>query len=353
MRGLYTAAWLEQYSQHIARRQKIDGELDVGKGFDLIAGTSTGGIIATALSFGLTPKQITKFYNKYGPKIFRNPYPIHWPFVPFWLLFRLFGPANNNKALKKALGEEFGAESLQQLFDRRGIMLCIPTINVGTNRLSVIKTPHGNHNRDNNLSLVNACLATSAAPIVLPLAAIDDPDSGECHTTYVDGGLCANNPILISLIEAQNMLGEQDRDIEILSLGTCPHPTGLNLSKGQTKRGLWGWKGGISALEVSTDAQSRALHDAALFLSKHLKYTANGQIRERKVTIIRPPQTEFSASDSKHIQLDRATRKARNALECRGKLDADNAAGAIASYSLDQLKILEKIFKDMKPMEVE
>src|SRR6266576_55466 len=49
-------------------------EKDTGKAaadyFDLITGTSTGGIVAIGLGLGLPAKQIMEFYSKHGPTIF-------------------------------------------------------------------------------------------------------------------------------------------------------------------------------------------------------------------------------------------------------------------------------------------
>ncbi|MBU6410221.1 MAG: patatin-like phospholipase family protein, partial [Verrucomicrobia bacterium] len=74
MRGLYTATVLDVLAKHFAARRGV-GALDIGKGFDLIVGTSTGGILATALAYGHPLKRVMDLYRIEGPKIFTDPMP--------------------------------------------------------------------------------------------------------------------------------------------------------------------------------------------------------------------------------------------------------------------------------------
>src|SRR4051794_37347292 len=64
LRGMFAAAVLA----------RLDEDLDIriADHFDLIAGTSTGGIIAIGLGMGLTPRDILEFYTYHGPRIFRD-----------------------------------------------------------------------------------------------------------------------------------------------------------------------------------------------------------------------------------------------------------------------------------------
>src|SRR5437763_665833 len=69
MRGIYTGAFLARLTDQFAR---IRGEsaLDLGLGFDLIAGTSTGAIVGCALAVGRPMTEIVALYREHGPKIF-------------------------------------------------------------------------------------------------------------------------------------------------------------------------------------------------------------------------------------------------------------------------------------------
>src|ERR1700730_19202618 len=62
IRGVFPAALLARLEQHL--------DAPIGSYFDLIAGTSTGGIIAIGLGLGLSAKDILKFYAERGPAIF-------------------------------------------------------------------------------------------------------------------------------------------------------------------------------------------------------------------------------------------------------------------------------------------
>ena len=71
MRGLYTASVLST----LAQRFSPSNQLDIGKGFNLIAGTSTGGILACALAAGVPIERVIDLYRNEGPAIFRDPVP--------------------------------------------------------------------------------------------------------------------------------------------------------------------------------------------------------------------------------------------------------------------------------------
>src|SRR5437762_14010774 len=64
IKGLFSAAVLAAI--------EADLNVNIAEHFDLIVGTSTGGIIALALGFGLRPQQIVDFYADDGAEIFRN-----------------------------------------------------------------------------------------------------------------------------------------------------------------------------------------------------------------------------------------------------------------------------------------
>lgn len=64
LRGMFSAA--------VLARLEDDLQLRITDHFDLIAGTSTGGIIAIGLGLGLTPREIVEFYAEHGPRIFRD-----------------------------------------------------------------------------------------------------------------------------------------------------------------------------------------------------------------------------------------------------------------------------------------
>jgi len=341
MRGVYAVAFLDALVAKAGSSHGSD-EVDLGKGFDLIAGTSTGGIIAAGLAAGKTTSEILDFYKTYGERIFRVSTPPSTLGLLFWTLRNLFSPANKNKSLENALDSVFGDETLEELYNRRGIALCIPAIAMSDHSCSVFKTPHHPENilqRDNQMKVSDVCLATSAAPVILPIASIFDPIK-QIHSSYIDGGLCANNPTLIALIEAL-MLAE-NRPIEIISIGTCPPAPGSVVKS--HNRGIFGWKGGSKALEVSMDAQASLTSHTARILIENLRISD-------RVKLIRPQASSIPCEMIDKIGLDRASKEAIDSLIGLAHSDADKLRGVSSKQENPNNKILTAIFKDLPQKE--
>src|ERR1039457_2901235 len=74
MRGLYTATVLRALARLMDERF-VKEEPDIGKGFDLICGTSTGSILACALAVGVPLHRVCDLYRKNGASIFPSPMP--------------------------------------------------------------------------------------------------------------------------------------------------------------------------------------------------------------------------------------------------------------------------------------
>src|SRR6476620_904344 len=71
VRGAITVAFLERIEQVLCKHLNKT-EVHLGDWFDLIGGTSTGSIIAGALAFGYSSKDVTRFYTELAPKVFRR-----------------------------------------------------------------------------------------------------------------------------------------------------------------------------------------------------------------------------------------------------------------------------------------
>lgn len=70
IRGAYTAAFLDGVETILREKGKLKEDESIASYFDLIAGTSTGGIIAAALAMGKDAASILALYEKHGAKIF-------------------------------------------------------------------------------------------------------------------------------------------------------------------------------------------------------------------------------------------------------------------------------------------
>ena len=342
MRGLYTAAFLDELARLFGEQRKT-GYLDIGKGFDLIAGTSTGGIIACGLAAGIKASEIKKLYREHGPKIFSNPIPEGRINLFRWAWSAREKAANSHPALREALERLFGQTTLADLYEERGIALCIPAVNMANHTSRVFKTPHLRRlTLDLKRTVVDACLATSAAPIVLPLAALRETDDPDHHSTFADGGLWANNPVLVATVEALQMV-KPGQSIEVLSLSTSAPPTGQDVLPTEANWGLAQWKVGLAALETALDAQSSGYNFIAGLLAPHLKCECR---------IFRYPPSPPSPQDAKFIGLDQASEKARSILVSLGSNDARTAYGeATREHPKPDGSFLKSIFDAMPGLE--
>ena len=339
MRGIYTATYLDTLERAFATRRGFPDGLDIGKAFQLITGTSTGAIIGCGLAKGISPAAMVNLYKTYGAKIFRRKLPSRpgWNFF-VQLLTRPKDLMLGNATLRGALAEIFDTTTICQIWDERGIALAIPAVNMGTYRSWVFKTPHDAHtnHRDDNCTLVDACLASSAAPLFRSLAAIASPQ-GQGNNIFADGGLWANNPVLVALIEALNILGDRDDDIEIFALGTCGKPEGDVIAANDVHRGLFKWKLGGEAAKISIAAQEFAFDFMVKFLVPHLK---------RRVRFVRFPSEKIPGAMLQYLDLDETRPEGLEALMAQARHDADMTNSQIRQGT-DQGKAIEALFNSM------
>ena len=226
-RGMFSAAVLARLEEDLGTQ--------IADHFDLIAGTSTGGIIALGLGLGLSPREITAFYTEHGPRIFRDR-------TRTRSLRRLLRAKYGREPLKEALSGVFGERTFGESTKR----LVITSYNMAADDVYLFRTPHlPTLKRDWREKAVNVALATSAAPTYLPAHPLDG-------ARLVDGGLWANNPAMVALIEAAGPLGVPLDDIRVFSLGTTTdvRRRGRRLDRG----GMLAWAG--DAVEVLMRAQS-------------------------------------------------------------------------------------------------
>jgi uncharacterized protein len=339
MRGLYSATVLDCFAKHFAAARNVKS-LDVGKGFDLIAGTSTGGLVACGLAHGLSPREMIDLFREVGPLLFRRPVPASRMGLLRWVVGTLRSAANSDESLRTALDTRFGSTTLEELFLRRGIALCIPCVNVLTGRSWVFKTPHSaDLTRDKRFKISDVCLSTSAAPIYLPLAAVDDPEDGRHQLILADGGLWANNPVLIGLIEALG-LAAPDQPIHVLSVSTCPPQQGEMASRGARHWGLLSWKAGTAALNMALESQSWGYHFMAFRLAEVLSEQG------RECHVIRVPHSSPAPAQAPHIALDNASDIALQILAELGRLDGD-VEGQKSRWAPNLAKMVRDMFFDM------
>jgi patatin-like phospholipase/acyl hydrolase len=205
IRGVFPAAFLAKLEEHLDK--------PIGSYFDLIAGTSTGGIIAIGLGLGLSAKDILSLYEEQGPSIFDQQHGVLGNFVRQRLRGALYwvGSKYSSQPLHDALVGILGERRLGESRTR----LVVPAWHPVLERVYVYKTAH--HPRletDYRMRALDAAMATAAAPTFLKPHMTDDA------IELVDGGVWANNPIGVATIEALGMLNWPADRLKILSIGT-------------------------------------------------------------------------------------------------------------------------------------
>jgi len=261
MRGIYQAAYLETFASRVCAAQGKPRQIDIGRAFDLIVGTSTGGIVACALAAGVDLSSVYRLYVNHGGDIF--PYQrlrATWGLGP---AIRALGCGlqRGDAALTRALSDAFGTLTLDDVYRSRGIALAIPAVDLNRHAPVVFKTRHLSrlNGRDDFRTLVDICRATTAAPILRSLAALREPGTAQTVAVYIDGGLWANNPGCIGMMEALEILndrGQTRRQIQLFMLGTLPAQGGEEIRQRALHRAAWGWAVGLRAISASLNAQS-------------------------------------------------------------------------------------------------
>lgn len=215
--------------------------------FDLIAGTSTGGIIALGLGLGLSAQEILEFYEKNGPNIFPKRRGLR--------LRQLRRAKYSQEVLRDALIKAFG----DRLLGESSTRLVIPSLNLETGRVHVFKTAHHERfERDYKERAVDVALATAAAPTYFPTHRLAN------GVALLDGGLWANNPMGVAAVEAVGLLEIPKGDVRLLSV-SCTEQAMTTADKSSAGLGVAYWARKLLAMTMSAQSSS-ALGTAQLLL---------------------------------------------------------------------------------------
>lgn len=227
IRGIFPAAVLAEFERHY-----LDGA-SAGSYFDMVAGTSTGGIITLGLASGLTAREINAFYLERGNVIFP---PVADDWLGSWIkrwngLRSLMKYRYDREPIRQLLGEVFGDRTLAQAETR----LCIPSFEGTFGDVYIYKTPHHpDFYLDGPKPMTTVAMATSAAPTFF------QPLADENHF-LVDGGIWANNPAMIAVTDALSCFDLARTNIQVLTLGCGEDP--YEFQSGKVKHGgLLPWK---------------------------------------------------------------------------------------------------------------
>ena len=248
IRGIFPAAVLADFEATLGPGASIADH------FDLAAGTSTGEIIALGLGAGKTAADIRDLYLHRGPHIF----PPVWDNVlgSAWKLFRnnvlnIGFNRYDRFALERALEEFLG----EKLFGKSTLRHVIPAFDGRFSEVFLFKTRHhGDYKKDWRMKMTDIAMATSAAPTIYRALATGG-------YMLIDGGVWANNPLMLAIAEAMICYDVPRERIKVLSIGCGDDP--YFVTRRMVGGGLWQWRkvigGAMRAQSLAATNQARLL----------------------------------------------------------------------------------------------
>ena len=297
IKGVYSARILQQFEAELQKRND-DPDIRIVDYFDLVCGTSTGGLIALAISLRTPMEKICRFYEEHGSKIFPSPNSLYRKIKQ-----TIFRGKYSDKYLKSIIEVFFEDHILAD----SNCLLCIPSYDFTNGTFALFKYDHkeGNLSRHNRLKYSDVALCTSAAPTYFPLAQIKE----ENNTQFVDGGVWANNPALVGFTEGIRYFvgeGKAYESMQILSVAS------LNINSGnppmlRRQRSFLDWSD--SLFDLSLVGQSEFCH---IFLNSLVGKT------NFPLEYIRIPSAQIASKQVSYINLDNASEKSINLMKQLG-----------------------------------
>ena len=243
--ALSGGGYLGLYSAEILARLEESAGRPLGRCFDLVSGTSVGGLLALAIASEIPVARVRDLFVQRGTQIFseRGRPRVWWTDV--WR--SLLKPKYDGTELRQVIEEVLGAETTLREARHRVV---IPSVNMTKGSVQMFKTAH--HPRfvtDHRRRMSDIAMATSAAPTYLALAEID-------NAYFADGGLVANAPDMCALHEASVFLDQKPEEVSILSIGTTTSGFSLPRSIGRNLGSLkWTARGRLFSTIVSAQQQ--------------------------------------------------------------------------------------------------
>lgn len=222
IRGMITVEVLKEIEDLLREETGGDKKFVLADFFDYISGTSTGAIIAAALSLGWSVDKIRTFYIKSGELMFDKA-----------SLLKKFKYQYEDKALKKTLQKEFGADTTLGSNELKTLLMMVMRNSTTDSPWPVSNNPGAKYNlreRDDcnlDLPLWQLVRASTAAPVYFPPEKVA---IGKHNFIFVDGGITTyNNPsfqtFLMATLGPYNLGWETGEDkLLIVSIGTGTSP---------------------------------------------------------------------------------------------------------------------------------
>ena len=271
IKGLFSAQVLAKFEEVFST--------SIAEQFDLICGTSTGGIIALAASANIPMSEVVKFYKEKGPAIFAESKKGFWGRKFLRIKQIAYHGKYSNEALKEALTEVFGDKKIAE----SSTLLCIPAFDIINAAPKVFKKDYNKFTEGDRMTYVDIALATSAAPTYFPIHHLEEHQ-------FVDGGVWANNPSLVGLMEFLYQFANDERfnGVDILSISSLEVAAGSVPKKERSSFIDWREK----IFDLFSVGQSKNIAklfeflDGKFIFPMHYVRVANGPLSEEHLKVI-------------------------------------------------------------------
>ncbi|KAK4722804.1 hypothetical protein R3W88_013037 [Solanum pinnatisectum] len=288
IRGIIPATILSFLESQL---QELDGsDARLADYFDVIAGTSTGGLVTAMLTAPdennrplYAAKDITPFYLEHCPKIF--PQKKCGLFAPIGNIVQtLIGPKYDGKYLHEVVKEKLKDTRISNTITN----VVIPTFDIKKLQPTIFSTYETKRAACYDAKLSDICISTSAAPTYLPAHyfKVEDGKDNVREHHLIDGGVTANNPGLIAISEVSKEIFKNNPDFFpikpmdygrflVISLGTgaakCEQKYNSSMAE---KWGIVEWllhKGSNPLIEVFTQSSADMVdyHNSVVFQALH------------------------------------------------------------------------------------
>lgn len=299
IRGLIPAKVLADLELEL---QKKDPGKQLHEHFDLICGTSTGAILAIAIALGIPATDLVNFYKENAEMIFPKWYLKIIPRSARAIITSIY----SNKKLRKKLKDVYSSANggVIPLLNDLKTNVCIPVFNGNDGKINVLKTRHHeDFTRDYKIPAHEVALSSASAPIYFPphSFSFSNEFGNGTNVNMIDGGIFANNPTLIGLLEANEKLCFDFSSISILSLGTGK---GKHVIKSSWKpKDIWFWLfPKPRLLDIIFDSQAQITEQYILFLKNILSKQNNDFDYMRVQYDMGSDTIDLNASSVKDIQ---------------------------------------------------
>ena len=251
IRGLVSCLWLRGVEDALAQA----GKPGLLKRFDVIAGSSTGALVACGLATGRGPAQLAELYRLQRHEIFPGMAERLWSRAGRLFTQGASAPRYDGKGLEKVLKKTFGDTTLGEA-EKPLLITSYDTIARVPLVFKSFKPEHA------GLPMWEVCRASVAAPTYFPAHGMTVEGR---KRSLIDGGIVANNPTACAIAEAmrKDRRVDNSQDLVVLSVGTGERNRPIDLRSARE----WGaleWA--VPIIDVLFDGNT----DSVDYIARHI-----------------------------------------------------------------------------------